>query len=115
MSARRSRLAADHRLLEPAGSEFRAALNARLTKDVTAVIDDVILGTWFASCDTMELVETADTGIVGDRHSFSYRLQGTNGDGMFVIEQRAYFDIAEGKITWMRVLCSGFQPLTSHP
>jgi hypothetical protein len=81
----------------------------------TAVIDDVILGTWFASCDIMELVETADTGMVGDRHSFSYRLQGTNGDGRFVIEQRAYFAIAQGKITWMRVLCSGFHPLTGHP
>ncbi len=28
----------------------------------TAVIDNVILGTWFASCDTIELVETANTG-----------------------------------------------------
>ena len=81
----------------------------------TAVIDDVVLGTWFASCDTMELAEAADTGVVGDRHGFSYRLQGTNGDGRFVIEQRAYADVAEGKITWMRVLCSGFQPLTGHP
>ncbi len=76
-----------------------------------AVIDDVILGIWFASCDAMELVEAAGTGRVGDRHGFSYRLQGTNGDGSFVIEQRAYADIAEGKITWMRVLCSGFQPV----
>lgn len=56
----------------------------------------------------------AYTGMVGDRRSISYRLQGTNGDGRFVIEQRAYFDIAEDKITWMRVLCSGFHPLTGH-
>jgi hypothetical protein len=80
----------------------------------TAVIDDVVLGTWFASCDTLELAGAADTGTVGNRHSFSYRLQGTNGDGRFVIEQRAYADVTDGKITWMRVLCSGFQPLTSH-
>ncbi len=79
------------------------------------VIDDVILGAWFASSDTLQLVEAADTGMVGDRHGISYQLQGTNGDGRFVIEQRAYFDIAAGKITWMRVLCSGFHPLTGHP
>ncbi len=81
----------------------------------TTVVDDVVLGTWFASCDAMELVAAAGTGAVGDRHGFSYRLQGTNGDGKFVIEQRAYADVAGGKITWMRVLCSGFQPLPGHP
>lgn len=79
------------------------------------VIDDVVLGTWFASCDSMELVEAIGTGVVGDRHGFGYRLHGTNGDGRFVIEQRAYADVAEGKITWMRVLCSGFQPLPGRP
>jgi hypothetical protein len=79
------------------------------------VIDDVVLGTWFASCDSMELVEAAGTGAIGDRHGFSYRLRGTNGDGRFVIEQRAYADVADGKITWMRVLCSGFQPLPGPP
>lgn len=79
------------------------------------VIDDVVLGTWFGSCHSMELVEAAGTGKVGDRQGFSYRLRGTNGDGRFVVEQRAYADVTEGKITWMRVLCSGFQPATHHP
>lgn len=75
-----------------------------------AVIDDVVLGTWFASSDSMELVQAADTGAVGHRHGFIYQLRGTNGGGGFVIEQHAYAEVADGKITWMRVLCSGFQP-----
>lgn len=81
----------------------------------TTVIDDVVLGTWFRSSDSMELVEATGTGVVGHRHGFIYRLQGTNGDGAFVIEQHAYAEVAEGKITWMRVLCSGFQPLPGNP
>ena len=31
-------------------------------------------------------------------------------DGPFVFEQHAYFTEADGRIDWMRVLCSGFRP-----
>lgn len=81
----------------------------------TAVIDDVVLGTWFSSSDFTELVEAAATGVIGQRHGFIYRLRGTNGNGSFVIEQHAYAEVAQGKITWMRVLCSGFQALPVNP
>jgi hypothetical protein len=81
----------------------------------TGVIDDVVLGTWFQSSESMHLTEATATGVVGRRHGFVYRLRGTNGDGGFVIEQHAYAEIAQGKITWMRVLCSGFQPLPVNP
>ena len=53
--------------------------------------------------------------MVGQRHGFVYRLQRANSDGGFVIEQHAYAEIDQGKITWMRVLCSGFQPLPAGP
>jgi hypothetical protein len=93
--------------------DFRAMTPNRTWDGATpaGVIDDVVLGTWFSSSHSMELVEATTTGVVGQRHGFVYRLQGTNGDGGFVIEQHAYAEVAEGKITWMRVLCSGFQPL----
>jgi hypothetical protein len=81
----------------------------------TAVIDNVVLGTWFPSADSMELIAATATGVVGRRHGFIYRLQGTNRDGGFVIEQHAYAELAQGKITWIRVLCSGFQPLPVNP
>jgi hypothetical protein len=79
------------------------------------VIDDVVLGTWFPSSDSMELVDATATGVIGQRHGFVYRLQGSNRDGSFVIEQHAYAEVVHGKITWMRVLCSGFQPLPANP
>ena len=60
----------------------------------TGVIDDVVLGTWFRSRDSMELVEATATGVVGQRHGFGYRLRGTNADGSFVIEQHAYAEVA---------------------
>jgi hypothetical protein len=33
-----------------------------------------------------------------------------NAGGTFTVEQQAYCDLAHGKITWLRVLCSGFVP-----
>jgi len=30
--------------------------------------------------------------------------------GTFTVEQQAFLDLVDGKITWLRVLCSGFVP-----
>jgi MFS family permease len=51
-----------------------------------------------------------ETAMVGARCRLGYRLRGVSPDGRFVVEQRAFFEVADGKITWLRVLCSGFQP-----
>jgi ketosteroid isomerase-like protein len=78
----------------------------------TEAVDDVILGKWFEPSDTIERVETVETGMVVDRHSLRYRLRLSNDGGRFVVEQHAFYDIADGRVTWMRVLCSGFRPVT---
>lgn len=92
--------------------DFRALTPKRTWEAGTpaAVVDEVFLGVWFQSSDSMEIVGAAATRV-GERHGFSYRLRGINGNGGFVIEQHAYAVVADGKITWMRLLCSGFQPL----
>jgi hypothetical protein len=38
------------------------------------------------------------------------RLEIDNDDGAQVVEQQAYYRAEEGRIVWMRVLCSGFRP-----
>jgi hypothetical protein len=42
-----------------------------------------------------------------------YRFRVRNPDGTFVVEQQAYLAALDGQIAWMRVLCSGFRPVTS--
>ena len=98
-------------------ADFQAMTPGRVWEARTpaGVIDDVILGKWFGPSDVIERVEAVDTGIVGDRYRLGYRLQVTNPDGRFVVEQQAFLDIAAGKITWMRVLCSGYRPVTGQP
>jgi hypothetical protein len=73
-------------------------------------VDDIVLGHWFQETDILETLDVT-TSIVNDRNHLSYRFSGRNSDGPFVVEQQAYFDTADGRITWMRVLCSGFRPV----
>jgi hypothetical protein len=105
--------AASLRALFGAEVDFRGLTPGKVweARTATAAVDDVILGTWFDPGDTIERVESVETGMVGDRHRLGYRLGVSNSGGRFVVEQQAFLDIAEGKITWMRVVCSGFRPL----
>jgi hypothetical protein len=31
------------------------------------------------------------------------------------VEQQAFLDLTDGKITWMRILCSGYRPTAGQP
>ncbi len=67
-----------------------------------------VLRTWFGDCRIDE-VERIDASGVGDRSRIGYRFTGQRPDGAFVVEQQAYFTEREGRIDWMRILCSGFR------
>jgi hypothetical protein len=98
------------------GSEvdFRALTPGRVWEAGTpaALIDDVILGCWFEPSDVIQRIESVQHGRVGTRTRIGYRLRVENPDGAFTVEQHAFCDLTDGKITWLRVLCSGFVPVT---
>ncbi|HWM99163.1 MAG TPA: hypothetical protein VNO54_19160 [Streptosporangiaceae bacterium] len=48
---------------------------------------------------------------VGSRVRIGYRLHVRNASGCFIAEQQAFLELTDGKITWLRVLCSGFIPV----
>ena len=75
-----------------------------------ALVDDV-LSQWLEDSDHVEDVVSVETGSVADRQRIAYRLRVSNPDGVFIFEQQAYFTERDGRIDWMRVLCSGFRPL----
>jgi len=76
-----------------------------------ALVDDVILGSWFAPDDVIERIESVQDGRVGTRIRIGYRLRVENAGGTFTVEQQAFCDLTDGKITWLRLLCSGFVPV----
>lgn len=70
-----------------------------------------ILPLWFEPSDQIEELVSIEDGAVADRRRVAYLLRGRNPDGPFLVEQQAYFAVGDGRITWLRVLCSGFRPL----
>ena len=97
------------------GSEvdFRGLTPGRVweARTADALIDEVILGSWFEPSDVIQRIESVQAGRVGTRIRIGYRLQVENAGGTFSVEQQAFCDLTDGMITWLRVLCSGFVPV----
>jgi hypothetical protein len=97
-------------LLHP-GIDFRGLTPGRAweASGAQAVVDDV-LRQWFEDSDELEHVISIETDFFADRHRVAYRFHGRNQNGPFVVEQQAYYSERDGRIDWMRVVCSGFRP-----
>jgi hypothetical protein len=70
----------------------------------------VLFGQWFEDKDEIEALEQLESDAFADRERVGYRFSVTNPDGRFLVEQQAYLAPREGRIGWMRVVCSGFRP-----
>ena len=93
--------------------DFRALTPNRAWQTSTAdeFVTDV-LPAWFEERDHIDALRTLESGSVGDRERVGYLFRGHNDDGPFVVEQQAYYEARDGRISWLRVLCSGFRPPT---
>lgn len=92
---------------------FRALTPGRAWEALTAkdVVDDIVLRHWFEPTDHIEGLEWIEPGKnAGPRHRLGYRFRVRNDDGLFVVDQQAYFEVANERITWLRVMCAGFVP-----
>ena len=72
---------------------------------------EILFGNWVEDKDHVESLEAVEEDAVADRERVGYRCSVTNPDGRFVFEQQAYLTARDGKIEWMRVVCSGFRPV----
>jgi hypothetical protein len=72
-----------------------------------------VLRQWFEDSDEIRALDRLETDTVVDRERIGYRFSVRNPDGDFLVEQQAYVAERDGRIGWMRVLCSGFRPVQS--
>lgn len=91
---------------------FKALTPGRFweSDDVVQIVDEMILGAWFEPSDQIEGIDSIECSNVGDRQRVAYRLRVRNADGPFLVEQQAYYDADGETISWIRILCSGYQP-----
>ena len=92
--------------------DFRALTPRRgwEASDPETVISGV-LREWFEDSDEIEALEHLETDAFADRERVGYRFKVRTPDGLFVIEQQVFIGDRDGRIGWMRALCSGFRPL----
>jgi len=75
------------------------------------IVDDVIFGNWFEPTDNIEALDHVECDAFADRERVGYRLRVTNPDGTFLVDQQAYFGTDGERITWLRIMCSGYRPI----
>ena len=77
------------------GSEvdFRGLTPGRVweTRTADALVNDVILGSWFEPSDVIQRIESVQAGRVGTRIRIGYRLHVENAGGTFTVEQQAFW------------------------
>jgi hypothetical protein len=73
----------------------------------------VLLGEWFDDTDEIEELQRLETDSFADLERVGYRFGVSTPDGRYVVEQQAYLAQRDGRIAWMRVVCTGFRPLTA--
>ncbi len=78
--------------------------------NVDVVVDEMMLGTWFAPERQITNVLSVTTDRVGSLEHVGYRFTVKRPDGDFVIEQQAYLETDGDTISWLRIMCSGFLP-----
>ena len=66
---------------------------------------------WLEDSDEVEGIESVETDSFADRERVGYRLAVRCPDSNFLVEQQAYIGERDGRIGWMRVVCSGFRPI----
>ena len=90
--------------------DFQALTPGRHWQAATGeqVAGEVIFGQWFDGAEIRELCSVT-TGQVAGREHVAYRLRVQRSGSEYLVEQQAYYDTDGTRITWMRVLCSGYQ------
>lgn len=71
----------------------------------------ILFDNWLEDSDEVESLESVDSDSFADRERVGYRLTVRNTDGRHLVEQQAYIEERDGRIGWMRVVCSGFRPI----
>jgi hypothetical protein len=93
--------------------DFQALTPGRHWQAGTAgqAVREIILARWFGEGDDITGLCSVMSGRVLDREHVAYRMRVRRSGRDHLVEQQAYYLTEGPRITWMRVLCSGYQPV----
>jgi hypothetical protein len=77
-----------------------------------AEVIDVLFDNWFEEQDRIDaLVDVTAGAAVEDTAHVGYRFAVTNPDGAHTVEQQAYYRAEDDRISYLRIVCSGYRPV----
>jgi hypothetical protein len=91
--------------------DFRALTPNRVWEAADPPAVEEILKRWIEPDEHVEELISVETDTVADRDRVGYRYRLSRPDGTFLVEQQAFLGEREGRIGWLRLLCSGSRPL----
>jgi hypothetical protein len=74
----------------------------------------LLLRDWFEDSDEIEAIDHLETDAFSDCERVGYRFRVNRPTGRSLVEQQVYLTARDGRIDWMRIVCSGFRPLSSE-
>jgi hypothetical protein len=97
--------------------DFQALTPRRHWQASTArqAAEEIILGQWFGAGKQIVELCSVITGRVAKCEHVAYRMLVRDADADYLVEQQAYYRADGPRITWMRILCSGYQPIPEEP
>lgn len=87
--------------------QFRGLIPSGLREARDSESASNLLHTWFGDADTLVLL-ASEVQTMHDRLALTYRLR-LHEDQWYVVEQRVYCDVVNGRIQRMDLMCSGFR------
>lgn len=73
---------------------------------------EILFGSWLEPSDEVVSLLSTTTGEVATRQHVAYRLHLRNASGDSLMEQQMYYQETDGRISYARIMCSGFVPIT---
>lgn len=74
---------------------------------------EIVFDNWFEEQDRVDEVLAVEDGEdVGDVRRVGYRFRVITPDGPHVVEQQAYYYEHENQMLYLRIVCSGFRPVS---
>ncbi|QIX27713.1 hypothetical protein ncot_14745 [Nocardioides sp. JQ2195] len=96
--------------------DFRAMTPRRIWEAHTpAGVAAIVLDNWFEEQDHIADVQMGEVEIIVDILRMTYQFDLETPSGEQRVEQTGYYRNLDGKIVWLRILCSGFRPLPEEP
>jgi len=92
--------------------DFRALTPRKFWEATTpAAVLDILFENWFEETDHIDALVDVTVGTpVEDTQQVGYRFAITNPDGPHTVEQQAYYRTEGDRISYLRIVCSGYRP-----